>query len=121
MCVRLALGVPVHDATAGYRAYRREVLEELPVEAIRSNGYCFQIELVHPSTRPDPVDQPQGQVRSTCRPSSMPIRVRDDGISPRSPKRRSRSPPVVAMTFSSTAQQFVWHLNRSTTCFSESQ
>jgi dolichol-phosphate mannosyltransferase len=45
--VRLALGVPVHDGTAGYRAYRREVLEELPVEAVRSNGYCFQIEMVH--------------------------------------------------------------------------
>ena len=45
--VRLALGVPVHDCTAGYRAYRREVLEELPVEAVRSNGYCFQVEMVH--------------------------------------------------------------------------
>ena len=29
--VRLALGMPVHDCTAGYRAYRREVLEALPV------------------------------------------------------------------------------------------
>ena len=45
--VRLALRVPVHDCTAGYRAYRRAVLEELPVEAIRSNGYCFQVEMVH--------------------------------------------------------------------------
>jgi dolichol-phosphate mannosyltransferase len=45
--VRLALAVPVHDGTAGYRAYRREVLEELPVETVRSNGYCFQIEMVH--------------------------------------------------------------------------
>jgi dolichol-phosphate mannosyltransferase len=45
--VRLALGVPVRDCTAGYRAYRREVLEELPVEAVRSNGYCFQVEMVH--------------------------------------------------------------------------
>ena len=45
--VRLALRVPVHDCTAGYRAYRREVLEELPVEAVRSNGYCFQVEMVH--------------------------------------------------------------------------
>ena len=44
---RLALRVPVHDCTAGYRAYRREVLEELPVEAVRSNGYCFQVEMVH--------------------------------------------------------------------------
>jgi glycosyltransferase involved in cell wall biosynthesis len=45
--VRLALGIPVHDCTAGYRAYRREVLEALPVSSVRSNGYCFQIELAH--------------------------------------------------------------------------
>jgi len=45
--VRLALGLPVHDTTAGYRAYRREVLEALPVAAVRSNGYCFQVEMVH--------------------------------------------------------------------------
>ena len=45
--VRLALGIPVHDSTAGYRAYRREVLEALPVEAVRSNGYCFQVEMAH--------------------------------------------------------------------------
>ena len=45
--VRLALGVPVHDVTAGYRAYRREVLEALPMDEIRSNGYCFQIEMAH--------------------------------------------------------------------------
>jgi len=45
--VRLALGVPVHDCTAGYRAYRRQVLEALPVSAVRSNGYCFQVEMVH--------------------------------------------------------------------------
>jgi dolichol-phosphate mannosyltransferase len=45
--VRLALRLPVHDSTAGYRAYRREVLEELPVEQVRSNGYCFQVEMVH--------------------------------------------------------------------------
>jgi Glycosyl transferase family 2 len=45
--VRLALGLPVHDCTAGYRAYRREVLEALPVSAVRSNGYCFQVEMAH--------------------------------------------------------------------------
>jgi glycosyltransferase involved in cell wall biosynthesis len=45
--VRLALRLPVHDATAGYRAYRRQVLEALPVSAVRSGGYCFQIELAH--------------------------------------------------------------------------
>ena len=45
--VRLALRLPVHDCTAGYRAYRREVLEALPVAAVRSNGYCFQVEMAH--------------------------------------------------------------------------
>jgi dolichol-phosphate mannosyltransferase len=45
--VRLALGVPIHDCTAGYRAYRRQVLEALPVSAVRSNGYCFQVEMAH--------------------------------------------------------------------------
>jgi dolichol-phosphate mannosyltransferase len=45
--VRLALAVPIHDCTAGYRAYRREVLEALPVSAVHSNGYCFQVEMAH--------------------------------------------------------------------------
>jgi dolichol-phosphate mannosyltransferase len=45
--VQLALGLPVQDATAGYRAYRREVLEALPVSAVASNGYCFQVEMAH--------------------------------------------------------------------------
>ncbi len=45
--VRLALRVPIHDCTAGYRAYRRQVLEALPVAEVRSNGYCFQVEMAH--------------------------------------------------------------------------
>jgi glycosyltransferase involved in cell wall biosynthesis len=45
--VRLALRLPVHDATAGFRAYRRQVLEALPLEAVQSNGYCFQVEMAH--------------------------------------------------------------------------
>ena len=42
---RLALGVGVHDITAGYRAYRAEVLRTLPLDDIESAGYCFQIDL----------------------------------------------------------------------------
>jgi dolichol-phosphate mannosyltransferase len=42
---RMALGLPVHDATAGFRAYRREVLEKIDLEAVASQGYCFQIDL----------------------------------------------------------------------------
>jgi glycosyltransferase involved in cell wall biosynthesis len=49
--VRVALGLPIHDCTAGYRAYRREVLEALPVEAVQSNGYCFQVEMAHRAWR----------------------------------------------------------------------
>lgn len=42
---RLVLGVKPHDITAGYRAYRREVLEKLDLGAVESHGYCFQIDL----------------------------------------------------------------------------
>jgi len=42
---RLALGIGVHDITAGYRAYRREVLEKIDLAAVDSKGYCFQIDL----------------------------------------------------------------------------
>jgi dolichol-phosphate mannosyltransferase len=42
---RLALGVPIRDITGGYRAYRREVLASLPLDAVASQGYCFQVDL----------------------------------------------------------------------------
>jgi len=42
---RLALGVGLHDATGGYRAYRRTVLEAIELGSIASQGYCFQIDL----------------------------------------------------------------------------
>lgn len=41
------LGLPVADATAGYRAYSRKVLEALDLDAITSNGYAFQIEMAY--------------------------------------------------------------------------
>lgn len=40
-----ALGLPVHDSTAGFRAYRREVLAALDLASITSQGYCFQVEM----------------------------------------------------------------------------
>ena len=43
---RLALGLPVRDATGGFRAYRREVLAALDLGDIASQGYCFQVDLV---------------------------------------------------------------------------
>jgi dolichol-phosphate mannosyltransferase len=42
---RVMLGLGVHDITAGYRAYRREVLEQIDLDAVDSKGYCFQIDL----------------------------------------------------------------------------
>ena len=39
------LGIDIHDITAGYRAYRREVLEKIDLAAVDSKGYCFQIDL----------------------------------------------------------------------------
>ena len=48
---RLMLGLPVHDVTSGFRAYRRELLMALVREPIRSDGYGFQIELVDRSWR----------------------------------------------------------------------
>ena len=42
---RLLLRLPVQDATGGFRAYRREVLDALPLSTVASQGYCFQIDL----------------------------------------------------------------------------
>jgi dolichol-phosphate mannosyltransferase len=44
---RFMLGIPVHDCTAGYRCYRREVLERIDLDSIQSQGYAFQIELAY--------------------------------------------------------------------------
>ena len=42
---RLALGLNLRDATGGYRAYRRAVLEAIDYRAVASQGYCFQVDL----------------------------------------------------------------------------
>lgn len=41
----LALGAGLSDITGGYRAYRREVLEEIDLDAVDSAGYVFQVDL----------------------------------------------------------------------------
>jgi dolichol-phosphate mannosyltransferase len=41
---RIITGLPVKDATAGFKCYRRAVLESFNLNAIKSNGYSFQIE-----------------------------------------------------------------------------
>lgn len=42
---RTILGLPMCDATAGFRLWRREALLKMPLDRIRSNGYIFQVEL----------------------------------------------------------------------------
>ncbi len=41
------LGLPVRDATSGFRAYRAEVVDRLDLDAIRADGYGFQIEMAY--------------------------------------------------------------------------
>ncbi len=45
MYSRIATGLPVQDATGGFKCFRREVLENIDFKQIKSNGYAFQIEL----------------------------------------------------------------------------
>jgi len=42
---RMSLGIPLHDATGGYRAFRRETLLGLGLADVASAGYCFQVDL----------------------------------------------------------------------------
>ena len=44
---RIALGLTAHDTTAGFRCYRREVLESINLDEIFSNGYSFLIEMLY--------------------------------------------------------------------------
>lgn len=42
---RIVTGLPLFDATGGYKVYRRAVLEAVDLDDVRSNGYAFQIEM----------------------------------------------------------------------------
>jgi dolichol-phosphate mannosyltransferase len=44
--VRLLLGIDVHDATAGFRLFRRTTLEKIDLSSVESTGYVFQTDLV---------------------------------------------------------------------------
>lgn len=42
---RTILGLPIRDLTSGYKAWSRRALEQIDLEAVRSEGYSFQIEM----------------------------------------------------------------------------
>ena len=42
---RIITGLPVHDATGGYKCFNRKVLEAIDLDRVKSNGYAFQIEM----------------------------------------------------------------------------
>lgn len=43
--VRIVTGMPVHDTTAGFVCYRRDVLRDIDLDKVRFKGYAFQIEM----------------------------------------------------------------------------
>jgi len=43
---RFALGVPVRDVTGGYRAFTADALRRIDLDAVLSQGYCFQIDMI---------------------------------------------------------------------------
>jgi dolichol-phosphate mannosyltransferase len=48
---RAALGISLRDATGGYRAYRRGVLEAIDYQGVVSEGYCFQVDMAWRAVR----------------------------------------------------------------------
>jgi dolichol-phosphate mannosyltransferase len=44
---RLVLGIPIRDLTGGFKCFRREALEAIPLRSISSRGYAFQVELTY--------------------------------------------------------------------------
>ena len=44
---RLVLSLPVRDLTGGFKCFRREVLEAVELDTVRSQGYAFQVELTY--------------------------------------------------------------------------
>jgi dolichol-phosphate mannosyltransferase len=48
---RTILGLQVKDATGGFRVWRAETLEGMPLDSVRSNGYLFQVEMAYVAQR----------------------------------------------------------------------
>ena len=48
---RILLGIPIHDTTGGYRAFRADTLRQLDLHEVASQGYCFQVDLAWRATQ----------------------------------------------------------------------
>lgn len=48
---RTILSVPIKDVTGGFRLWKRETLQGMPLDRIRSNGYVFQVEMAYVAYR----------------------------------------------------------------------
>jgi dolichol-phosphate mannosyltransferase len=48
---RTILGLQVRDATGGFRVWRAETLQGMPLDSVRSNGYLFQVEMAYVAQR----------------------------------------------------------------------
>lgn len=48
---RTLLGIPLHETTTSYRGFRRSLLEQMPLDSIKSNGYSFFVESINEVTR----------------------------------------------------------------------
>jgi len=48
---RLWLGIPLRDATGGFRAYRMSALNKLDISKVESQGYCFQVDMAWRAVR----------------------------------------------------------------------
>lgn len=49
--IRFVTRIPVKDATAGFRCYKREVIENINLNLIHSDGYAFQVEMAYKAWR----------------------------------------------------------------------
>jgi dolichol-phosphate mannosyltransferase len=48
---RTILQLPIRDTTGGFRLWRRETLESMPLDRVRSNGYIFQVEMAYAANK----------------------------------------------------------------------
>ncbi len=44
---RFMTGLPFHDVTGGFRCYRRQIMERIPLDRVKSEGFVFQVEMAY--------------------------------------------------------------------------